>query len=146
MNLGVCPSHPAAVCLAASNPDRVGEDELKRKSALSLSRCHLKTTQQSRKCEPLRLLTHLLGCSLFYSLAHSFTYLITHSITCSFTHSLSYSLISLRVSVDVKQHFNNNSILGLLYFAFWVRAQEPCENRGGRPGIPSLIGLRFLWT
>ena len=90
---------------------------------LLLSRCHLKTNN-SRKFEPLRLLTHLLGCFLFYSLAHSFTYLITHSITCSFTHSLSYSLISLRVSVDVKQHFSNNSILGLLYFAFWVRAQS----------------------
>ena len=50
-------------------------------------------TTNSRKFEPLRLLTHLLGCLLFYSLAHSFTYLITHSITCSFTHSLSYSLI-----------------------------------------------------
>ena len=24
--------------------------------------------------------------------------------------------------------------------------QEPCESRGGRPGLPSLISLRFLWT
>ena len=27
-----------------------------------------------------------------------------------------------------------------------VRAQELYENRGGRPGLPSLISLRFLWT
>ena len=27
-----------------------------------------------------------------------------------------------------------------------VRAQELCERRGGRPGLPSLINLRFLWT
>ena len=27
-----------------------------------------------------------------------------------------------------------------------VRAQELCESRGGRPGLPSLISLRFLWT
>ena len=27
-----------------------------------------------------------------------------------------------------------------------VRAQELCESRGGRPGVPSLISQRFLWT
>ena len=26
------------------------------------------------------------------------------------------------------------------------RAQELCESRVGRPGLPSLINLRFLWT
>ena len=26
------------------------------------------------------------------------------------------------------------------------RALELCESRGGRPGLPSLISLRFLWT
>ena len=26
------------------------------------------------------------------------------------------------------------------------RAQELCESRGGRPRLPSLISLRFLWT
>ena len=26
------------------------------------------------------------------------------------------------------------------------RAQELCESRDGRPGLPSLINLRFLWT
>ena len=26
------------------------------------------------------------------------------------------------------------------------RVQELCESRGGRPGRPSLINLRFLWT
>ena len=41
------------------------------------------------------------------------------------------------VSVDGKQHFNqpHND-----------RAQELCESRGDRPGLPSLIILRFLWT
>ena len=28
----------------------------------------------------------------------------------------------------------------------FLRAQELCENRGGGPGFPSLISLRFLWT
>ena len=27
-----------------------------------------------------------------------------------------------------------------------LRAQELCESRDGRPGLPSLISLRFLWT
>ena len=27
-----------------------------------------------------------------------------------------------------------------------IRALELCESRGGRPGLPSLIILRFLWT
>ena len=26
------------------------------------------------------------------------------------------------------------------------RVQEVCESRGGHPGLPSLISLRFLWT
>ena len=26
------------------------------------------------------------------------------------------------------------------------RVQELCESRDGRPGLPSLISLRFLWT
>ena len=26
------------------------------------------------------------------------------------------------------------------------RGQELCESRDGRPGLPSLISLRFLWT
>ena len=26
------------------------------------------------------------------------------------------------------------------------RAQEYCESRGERPGLPSLLNLRFLWT
>ena len=41
------------------------------------------------------------------------------------------------VSVDVKQRFNqpHND-----------RVQELCESRGGRPGLPSQINLRFLWT
>ena len=26
------------------------------------------------------------------------------------------------------------------------RPQELCESRGGRPGFPSLISLRLLWT
>ena len=25
-------------------------------------------------------------------------------------------------------------------------SQELCEGRAGRPGLPSLINLRFLWT
>ena len=27
-----------------------------------------------------------------------------------------------------------------------LRVQDLCESRGGRPGLPSLINLRFLWT
>ena len=29
---------------------------------------------------------------------------------------------------------------------FLQKAQELCESRGGRLGLPSLISLRFLWT
>ena len=28
----------------------------------------------------------------------------------------------------------------------YMRARELCESRGGRPGLPSLISLWFLWT
>ena len=48
------------------------------------------------------------------------------------------SLISLMVSVDVKHH------VYLLTYRPYFRAQELCESRGGRPGLPSLISLRFL--
>ena len=27
-----------------------------------------------------------------------------------------------------------------------LRVRELCESRGGRPGLPSLINLQFLWT
>ena len=27
-----------------------------------------------------------------------------------------------------------------------LRVQDLCESRGGRPGLPSLISLQFLWT
>ena len=37
-------------------------------------------------------------------------------------------------------------INGLRGIGDFFRAQELCENRGGRPGLPSLINLRFLWT
>ena len=41
------------------------------------------------------------------------------------------------VSVDVKQH----STTGVI-----IRVQVLYESRGGPPGLPSLISLRFLWT
>ena len=44
------------------------------------------------------------------------------------------SLISLMVSVDVNQHFNQR--IHSIY-----RSQELCKSRGGRPGLPSLISL-----
>ena len=37
------------------------------------------------------------------------------------------------------------SVINLLFPAQY-RVQELCESRGGRPGLPSLISLRFLWT
>ena len=48
------------------------------------------------------------------------------------------SLISLMVSVDVKHH--------VYFFDHTIRAQEIYESQGGRPGLPSLINLRFPWT
>ena len=48
------------------------------------------------------------------------------------------SLISLMVSVDVKQHSTTSTEV--------ARTQELCESAGGRPGLPSLISLRFVWT
>ena len=63
------------------------------------------------------------------------------------------------VSVDVKQHFNvcEHVAVSATSYGFCgrkatlnnkstSRAQELCESRGGRPGLPSLINLRFLWT
>ena len=50
------------------------------------------------------------------------------------------SCVKVEVSVGVKQqHFNQRK--HSIY-----RAQELCESRGGRPGLPSLISLPFLWT
>ena len=37
-------------------------------------------------------------------------------------------------------------LYGVLAIIKRHRAQELCESRGGRPGLPSLINLRFLWT
>ena len=37
-------------------------------------------------------------------------------------------------------------ILQCLGFKSALRALELCESRGGRPGLPSLINLQFLWT
>ena len=34
----------------------------------------------------------------------------------------------------------------VLFTVTTCRAQELCESRGGRPGLPSLISLQFLWT
>ena len=36
--------------------------------------------------------------------------------------------------------YNVSAVLPLV-----LRAQKLCESRGGRPGFPSLISLRFLW-
>ena len=55
-----------------------------------------------------------------------------------FIETLFPSLISLVVSVDVKHHVYLLRRCG--------RAQELCESGGGRPGLPSLISLLFLWT
>ena len=33
-----------------------------------------------------------------------------------------------------------------LFIGYNGRAQELCESGDGRPGLPSLINLRFLWT
>ena len=46
---------------------------------------------------------------------------------------------------------HNNNLWYLFIFRSgdgvgFFRAQELCESRGGRPGLPSLISLRFLWT
>ena len=38
------------------------------------------------------------------------------------------------------------SITHILPQATRDRVQELCESRGGRPGVPSLISLRFLLT
>ena len=44
----------------------------------------------------------------------------------------SRSLTVLTVSVDIKQHCGHKATLNRL------RAQELCESRGGRPGLPVL--------
>ena len=71
-------------------------------------------------------------------------------------------LMTLTVSVDVKQiepclrtGHNLSPIcqptsedikLYIIIIACTLRAQELCESRGVRPGLPSLKNLRFLWT
>ena len=42
----------------------------------------------------------------------------------------------------LRSFFSGNIFIGECIF----RAQELCESRGGRPGLPSLLNLRFLWT
>ena len=37
-------------------------------------------------------------------------------------------------------------ILSVYISIYWGQAHELCESRGGRPGLPSLISLLFLWT
>ena len=39
-----------------------------------------------------------------------------------------------------------NDYRGCCAIQTFRKAQELCESRGGRPGLPSLISLRFLWT
>ena len=50
------------------------------------------------------------------------------------------SLICQMTSEDIKHQLNNNNNIE------WNRAQGLCKSRGGRPGLPSLINLRFLWS
>ena len=65
-----------------------------------------------------------------------------------FSHS-SPSLIGLLASVDVlKQQLLSLlslSVRAQALYELYERSQELCESRGGRPGLPSLINLRFLW-
>ena len=44
--------------------------------------------------------------------------------------------------VDIQKH----AIKSYSLMQNHIRAQELCESRGGRPGLPSLINLQFLWT
>ena len=39
-----------------------------------------------------------------------------------------------------------SGIKGAMLLQQAIRTQELCGSRGGRPGLPSLINLRFLWT
>ena len=53
--------------------------------------------------------------------------------------------------MDVKQHSTNSTrrLRITSHQLSWTdvdKTQELCESRGGRPGLPSLINLRFLWT
>ena len=49
----------------------------------------------------------------------------------------------MKVAVAV---LGSPSLISLMVSTVDVIAQELCESRGGRPGLPSLISLRFLWT
>ena len=59
-----------------------------------------------------------------------------------------YALRSSEVRSCVKVEVGNPSSDGFCGHkaALNIRAQGLCESRGGRPGLPSLISLRFLWT
>ena len=62
--------------------------------------------------------------------------------------------VGVGVGVHVESHASVVSLLEsgeqrhikVIHNNISSRAQELCESRGGRPGLPSLISLRFLWT
>ena len=74
----------------------------------------------------------------------------------NYTHgrALTKSDVSFRLhSVYMCKHFHRNVALSKprqgksgMVNRNVIRVQELCESRGGRPGLPSLISLRFLWT
>ena len=55
-------------------------------------------------------------------------------------------LTEVKERPEVKRDGNSRVYVDLNPHAHEPVAQELCESRGGRPGLPSLISLRFLWT
>ena len=53
--------------------------------------------------------------------------------------------LSLRVKIETRV-YSLPRLIGYIFEETDSRAQELCESRGGRPWLPSLINLRFLWT
>ena len=98
------------------------------------------------------LLPHMLPCFEDVPLVE-FMYLVFSSMPGeSYRRRLMYGLCCDCVtSFATKTTIYHAGFLLSFRFSYYLlsslfRAQELCESRGGRPGLPSLINLRFLWT
>ena len=57
-----------------------------------------------------------------------------------------YSALAIVLSLGMEPYSALAVVLSLGIHGDVPRVQELCESRGGRPGLPSLINLQFLWT
>ena len=103
---------------------------------------------------PTSLFTQLLGSdrvfNLFFFMSCCFTSTeATYGLACSTSpHDFLKQLLSLVITDRKWRKLIWSSGKCSMSQRGWhiIRARELCESRGGRPGLPSLINLGFLWT